>query len=151
MDGGLSAAGSIVSLVAIAGQLIQSTKSLYEFWSSVKEIPTRLQWLREDLKVIQGIIEQISVQSSSARGTTVACHALQNCAIHLNNLKVLVAPLQRRSTKSRKKEIWKSVKAAFNAEKIKLYRENLEAAKLTLVLAQNSLTQLVVTPFVECS
>ena len=50
---GLSAAGSVVSILAITGQLVQSTKALYEFWSSVKEVPPRLNWLGEHLRCLR--------------------------------------------------------------------------------------------------
>lgn len=154
MDG-LSTAGGVVSLVTIIGQLIQSTRTLYDFWSSVKDVPTRLQWLSEDLKLIQEILENIE-QQSTRNPTTSLCEALQRCAFYLGNLDVLVAPLRSRPRGGRKEKIWRSIKAVFSEDKIELYRENLESAKTTLlltqstlVLTQNSLYQSVVKPHIE--
>ena len=92
----VSAAASIVSLVTITGQLIQSTKALHKFWSSVKDIPTHLQWLTEDLKFIQETLEHIQqqyIQSAITVETTKVREALQKCAFHLKNLNNLVEPL----------------------------------------------------------
>ena len=94
MDG-LSAAGSIVSLAALSGQLLRSAIALHEFWSSVKDVPERLVWLGQDLEFIRGYlqcIEQQITQSSSIHGVVVVNKALQNCASCLNNLENLVAP-----------------------------------------------------------
>ena len=137
----VSVAASIVSLVTIAGQLIQSTKSLHQFWSSVKDVPTYLQWLTEDLKSIQEILESIQqqyIQSINTSEMTRACQALQKCAFHLTNLKNLVEPLYARSSPDGKRKIWGLIKAVFDNSRIQLYRENLEEAKSALIIAQNS-------------
>ena len=52
-----------------------------------------------------------------------------------------VRPLQSEAGSGTAKKAWKSVKAVFGSEKIKSYRENLESAKATLLLAQIQLHQ----------
>ena len=142
---GLSATGSIVSLVAITGQLFESTKALYEFWTSVKEVPSRLQWLSEDLKCLENSLESIRHQSArniSDNGSQNGYQALRSCRFHMHNLEALVAPFQSRTEDGKRPRMWKSIKAEFNAKKIELYRGNLEAAKASLLVTQIAITQL---------
>ena len=145
MDG-LSTAGSVVSLVAIAGQLIQSTQTLFEFWSSVKDVPARLQWLIEDLRCVEKALEHIQQQCArnpNMDGAENGCQALQRCVLYMNNLRSLVAPFHSRPEEHGKRRVWKSIKAEFNAKKVTLCRENLEAAKSLLLLTQTTLNRLV--------
>ena len=140
MDG-LSATGSIISIVAITGQLVESTKALYEFWSSVKEVPLRLHWLSEDTQCLKESFEYIRqqvIQDPNASDIQNTRPALQRCLVHLQNLEALVAPFQCRSQteEGTRGRSWKSIKAEFNGKKIDLYRMNLEAAKTSLLLTQ---------------
>ena len=142
MDG-LSAAGSIVGVLAITGQLIQSTKALYEFWSSVKEVPSRLHWLREDTKCLQESLEYIQQRASresDINNVHSNHHALQRCLVHIRNLEALVAPVQYRIGDGRRARVWKSIKGELHASKIELYRKNLEEAKTSLLLTQATVT-----------
>ena len=103
MDG-LSAAGGIVSLVGLVGQLVQSVEALYQFWSCVKDVPTHLQWLVEDLRLLQAILASItqqSVEGLSTVGATMVPQALRSCAVHLSNLEELIAPLQSQSRETK--------------------------------------------------
>ena len=52
-NGGTFHVPSIASLAAITGQLAESRKALHDFWSSVKDISNRLQWLKEDTEILQ--------------------------------------------------------------------------------------------------
>ena len=143
----LATAGSVVSFVAIAGQLVQSTKALYEFWSSVKNVPVRLQWLSEDLRCLNKFLEHIRQQCARdpiATGADPGCQALQRCAIYTTNLEALIAPFRSQDGDHAKRRVWKSVKAEFSAKKIKSYRENLEAAKVNLILAVTFMNRFVV-------
>ena len=145
MDG-LSVAGSVVSLAAITGQLIQSTKALYEFWTFVKEVPTRLQWLGEDLKCLEDSFvsfRQLCAQKQSTIGVQNWLQALQRCSFHLRNLEALVAPFRTQIEDGRMQRVWRSIKAEFNANKVEEFRANLEAAKASLLLVQTALTQSV--------
>ena len=137
MDG-VSAAASVVSLVTIAGQLIQSIKAVYEFWSSVKGVPTRLAWLVEDLQFLQQTlkqVEQYAIQDPSVGENKNCRQALEMCALHVANLEELITPLQSLLGERKKVVLWKSVKAVFCVKKVELYRKYLEEAKATVLLA----------------
>jgi hypothetical protein len=146
MDG-LAAAGSIVSLISILGQLAQSTRQLYDFWSSMKEVPRSLQWLVGDLYLIREILEVIESQLMQSIvpniGNNSIGELLRKCILYIENLEALVKPLQSRPREGRGERTWKSIKAVFLTEKIKSYRENLESAKVTLLLVQSHISQSV--------
>ena len=67
MDG-ISAAGGIVSLVGVLGQLVQSIEALYQFWSRVKDVPSNLQWLIADVQLLHSTLEDIAQQQSNGLG-----------------------------------------------------------------------------------
>ena len=153
MDG-ISAAASIVGLTAAAGQLLQATKTLYNFWSAVKELPTHLRWLSEDMACMRDILEYIEQQASQGSrsdGTSPIYSALQRYGLHLGNLEALVSPLRLQKGKGGNDKTWKAIKGVFSADKIKLYRESLEEAKATLLIAQTLLHQSVFTVESTCS
>jgi hypothetical protein len=144
----LEVAGSVVSLVTILGQLIQSARQLHDFWSSVKDVPKSLEWFTEDLNIIREILEAIHpqlMQGSATIGSSTALRLLKKCAISIGNLEAFVKPLQSGPGDSRKAKTWKSIKAVFLSDKIKSYRENLESLKVTLLLAQNHITECVLS------
>ena len=143
---GLSAAGSVVSILAITGQIVQSTKALYEFWSSVKDVPSRLHWLSEDLKPLQQSVEYIYAQAAQDPNISdiqINRPALHRCLVHMQNLETLIAPFRSRPELGTQGRVWKSIKAEFNAKKIEHYRLNLETAKSLLILTQTSATRSV--------
>ncbi|KAL8742248.1 MAG: hypothetical protein Q9190_005239 [Brigantiaea leucoxantha] len=143
MDG-LSAAGSIVTLAALAGQLLRSAVALHEFWSSVKDVPERMLWLGQDLEFIQGHLQRIEqqvTQSSSNHSTAGVDEAFRRCVFYMESLETMVAPWQSQPRQIRRERRWRSVKAVLNEKKIKYYKKNLEGAKTSLILAQNLLNQ----------
>ena len=146
MDG-VSTAGGVVSLVAVAGQLAQATKKLYDFWSSVKDIPESLQWLTEDLRLVGQIIDHIQRQSSpnSSAVRDIQCQALQRCTSYIKILEALVAPWVPAAGGRNNETLWRSIKATFKSDKIKNYKTNLEAAKTSLILDQNAWYQDMIT------
>src|SRR5579863_4019028 len=136
----VGAAASVAGLVTLLGQLLQSAKQLHEFWSSIKEVPESLRWLVDDLDMIREVLVLIkdqATQGSDTSGSGNAIPLLQKCISYVENLEGLVKPLQSENGASRRLKTWKSVKAVFATEKIKFYRDNLESAKVTLLLAQN--------------
>lgn len=140
----LGAAGSIVSLAAVLAQLIQTVTQLHDPRSSLKDAPKSLMWLSTDLEILHGILQSIdssSVQLSHTSDTSHLDGILRKCALYIGNLQETVRPLQSEAGSGTAKKAWKSVKAVFGSEKIKSYRENLESAKATLLLAQIQLHQ----------
>ena len=60
---------------------------------------------------------------------------LKRCLLDLESLKTLVQTVLPAEDDSPRAATWKSAKAVLTADKLKLYREHLESAKLTLILA----------------
>ena len=139
-----------MSLVGVLGQLVQSTEALCQFWSCIKDVPAQLQWLIEDTRLLHttlaGIAQQQKRHGSSIDGATKVPQALQRCVLHLNNLVELIAPLRSQNREARCVRYWKSIRTVLNAQKIELYRTNLETAKSTLLLAQVSLNRSATIP-----
>ena len=138
----LGAAASVVSLATILAQLIDGVTQLHGFWTSVKEVPKSLTWLSTDLEILHDILQSIessSVQLSQTGDTSPLSGILQKCALYIEYLQETVKPLQSEARDKPVKKAWRSVKAVFDSKKIKSYRENLESAKATLLLAQNQL------------
>jgi hypothetical protein len=140
----LGAAASVVSLVTILGQLVQSARQLHDFWSSIQDVPESLQWLVHDLEMIReilGVIDPQSLQGSVADRGGPTLQLLRKCVRYIEKLEALVKPLQFGPGASRRERSWKSIKAVFLTDKIKSYWENLESAKVTLLLAQSHMNQ----------
>ena len=138
----LGAAASVVSLATILAQLINGVTQLRGFWTSVKDVPKSLTWLSTDLEILHDILQSIessSVQLSQTGDTSPLSGILQKCALYIEYLQETVKPLQSRAGDKPLKRAWRSVKAVFDSKKIESYRENLESAKATLLLAQNQL------------
>ena len=145
MDG-VSAAASVVGLV---GQLIQSIKALHDFWSSVRDIPTRLQWLSKDLHFLQQTLEQIEQNAIRDPGVSEDMYgrqALEMCTLHIAKLEELIRPLQPQLGEGRTIVFRKSVKAVFCVEKMERCRKRIEEAKTTILLAYYSLNRFVTIP-----
>jgi hypothetical protein len=81
------------------------------------------------------------VQLSLSSDTSALNGILQRCALYLKTLQETVKTLQSETGVRTAKRTSRSVKAVFGSKKIKSYRENLEAAKVTLLLARSQLNQ----------
>jgi hypothetical protein len=110
----LGGVASVVSLAAVVAQLLKPTKELHEFWTSVKEIPTSLQWLSADLDVLREVlkaVQQDATQCSDIDSNYHLSEILQRCMLYIRNLHDAVRPFQSESAGMSRQKTWRSIKA----------------------------------------
>lgn len=141
----LSMTASITALVTVAAQVAAGIKHLHSFWSSVADAPASLRTLLADIQLIRdlfnGIGASITHQNTSNDATELMSKLLMRCLLDLESLEKLANPILPAGGESSTKIAWKSIKAVLKAGKLKSYREHLESAKLTLVLAHGYANQ----------
>lgn len=137
----LSATASIAGLVGLAVQITTSIKQLHAFWSAVSDAPTSLRYILADIQLIRDLFHNIEASFVSTAMTQSTLdlmdQLLKRCLLDLNSLENFVQTVLPVHGDSLRKATWKSIKSALKADKLKSYREHLESAKVTLVLAHS--------------
>ena len=139
----LSMTASITALVTVAAQVAAGIKQLHSFWSSVADAPASLRTLLADIHLIRDLFHGIdaSITHTSNDAAELMSKLLKRCLLDLESLEKLASPVLPAAGESPTKIAWKSIKAVLKADKLKSYREHLESAKLTLVLAHSHASQ----------
>ncbi|KAF1992430.1 hypothetical protein K402DRAFT_399545 [Aulographum hederae CBS 113979] len=121
MDG-LSGAASGIAVVSIALQLADGFLKLHSFWSSVNDAPQEARTILDDLFSLHRILEQIASNSSAIADATILMTEFEKG--FRNGGKV--------------KRKWTACKMVSKKEKLVAFRNSLEEAKSSLILAQLS-------------
>ncbi|KAK3360654.1 hypothetical protein B0T25DRAFT_565537 [Lasiosphaeria hispida] len=136
---------SITALVTIIAQMAAGIQKLHAFWSSVADAPASLRGLLADIQLVRdlfnGIKSSITYHNASHGIMELMSKLLGRSLLELKSLKNLVKTVLLGGRDNPTKIAWKLIKARLKAEKFKAYRERLELAKLTLVLAHGYASQ----------
>jgi hypothetical protein len=142
----LSGASSVIAVVSLAFQLGDKTKELCAFWQSMKEAPKEVELILSDLSIVASLADIIRLEAPAARPHTqlldINLKALGQCLGSITDLQNLILKYQPGiSSASRRTQTWNACKWAWNADKIKSFRETLKDAKFTLMLARQESMQ----------
>lgn len=140
MDG-LSAAGGVISVVGLAGQVLQGCSYLRNIYDDAKDSPCELRLLRMELTIISGIVESMrnDPQTSSIQnGHHPAEGALLFCDETLTKLRRIVEKYGVVTGTSKRRRWGKGLAMAMSADKIKKHVERLDRAKDHLLAIQST-------------
>ncbi|MCJ1389076.1 hypothetical protein MMC18_001930 [Xylographa bjoerkii] len=131
MDG----ASGVMAVASLALQLVDSVKQLYDFWESVREAPSSITGLVEDLKIFSAMLEELQHDEEIFGPQKVTLLALESCRVKVNTLHALLQPAGFNST-SKVVRKWTSLKAVLRRDKLERFRCILQEAHNTLMSAQ---------------
>ena len=78
MDG-LSAGASVIAVVSVALQLVESVKHLYDFWESIEEAPESVRDIAKELNVLSTILASIANPALLQRPNPDMTLVLETC------------------------------------------------------------------------
>jgi hypothetical protein len=131
-----------IASVSIALQLAEVALKLHRFWNRVEDAPKEMNDLLNDLMILKDVLRDIHVQQRMIPGPPAALPAhrpLLKCSEHFEELENLAKKLQLDSSNGVIKRKWKAMKVVFRKDQVLQLRSNIEAMKITLVLARQSL------------
>lgn len=130
----LGVAGSVVSIVGLAGQVAQGVNYLYTFFNDMQDSPSDIKSLSEELKLVGDILTEVNRDGIDSAPLSAA---LQRCKEVICDLENLVQRTNLVSAQSSNaKRLWSQMSTAFRNEKFRKYIERLERAKSTLLHAK---------------
>jgi hypothetical protein len=142
---GLSNASSVFAAVSIAIQLGESIKKMVELGKGIKDAPTHIRALSQDLEVLAAVLAQIQQLNGHVAFDNIAEKALQNCQIKILKLQNAIRQAQLNvKSKRRLRRKWGAFSFALNEHEIQSMQISIEEAKSTLQLIQTkSLTYIL--------
>lgn len=136
MDG-LSSASGVFAAVSIAIELAATIRKIVKFGKAVKDAPTQIRALFQDLEVLDAVITRIEQLNQHVAVDNVSEKALQNCQIKLLKLQNVIDQAQLNiKSKSRFRRNWGAFKFVLNEAEIQSIQASIQEAKSTLQLAQ---------------
>ena len=114
MDG-ISSASGVFAAVSIAIQLGESIKKIVELGKAIKDAPTHIRALFQDLEVLAAVLSQIQQLNKHVAFDNVTEKALQNCQIKILTLQNAIHQAQLNvKSKSRLRRKWGAFSFALN-------------------------------------
>lgn len=127
----VSAISGVIGIVGFVGQITQGCAYLRNLIDDIRDAPKELQNLREELDIIEKVINKLSNQNS----IETANPALQLCLDTISTLNEEIAPALLAFSKSKgAKRNWNQLKTAFSKHQTKKKLEKLNRAKMKLSL-----------------
>lgn len=146
---GIIASG--VSIASIAIQIVGSVQQVLDFWSSIRDAPTDIQDLLEEVQLLANLLLELDDNDNDSSGSTrqpTATKAAQYCKNAANSIDAVVKDLADGIAMSKGRRRWTAVKAVLKEKKMAKSLQRLERAKMMLSLAQQCYTQFVQVPAV---
>jgi hypothetical protein len=142
----LGLAASSISIASLAIQLADSIQKLKAFCDTVKDAPNDLQLVVAEVEVLslvlEEIVEYLKVHERAGPRTAALPPAVSKslwlCQVSADGLRTLVRGLEQ-SMEERKMR--SAIKIAFRKEKIERMKNQLQSAKLTLLIANQCFYQ----------
>ena len=144
---GIVASG--VSIGSIAIQIVGSVQQILDFWSSIKDAPSDIQDLLEELQILANLLLEFdnnpnaSKQAAAAKATEYCKNAATSIDSVVKDLADGFKDLADGFAMSKARRRWTAVKAVLKEKKLTRSLQRLERAKLMLSLAQQCYTQFV--------
>jgi hypothetical protein len=137
----LSAASNVIAIASLALQLGDTTRKLCNFWKAVEGAPREIEQIVSDLSIISSLADIIRQEAESPKPHTqlidINLKALGQCLGSMTDLQNLILKYQSGiSSSSRRAKTWSACKMSWNGEKIGSFRQTVQDAKFTLMLAR---------------
>jgi hypothetical protein len=127
-----STVASRISIASIGIQIAESIHKLLRFCKSIKDALGVIQFISEDLEVLDEILSSLMTyhqgiqRRNGASPSTPIPKALSSCPNRLRDLEQVISSFERGMSQRR---TWASMKAALRDDTIKKFQSNLESAK----------------------
>lgn len=133
--------GTVIGIVSLVGQLLRGLKSLHTFFGDIKDAPSDVQTLTQELSSVETILnktlDQLNTINPNNRNTLLAT-AVRNCAEHVSGLENLTRPLRLKGHDGSIKRMWKQVATAYKKEDFQNHIAMLHGARLNIIAAQGA-------------
>lgn len=133
--------GTVIGIVSLVGQLLQGLKSLRTFFGDIKDAPSDVQTLTQELSSTEAVLnkthDQLNNNNPDNRNTLLET-AVRNCAEQVSKLEDLTRPLQVKQRDGQIKRIWKQIATAFKKEDLQKHIAMLSRARLDIIAAQGA-------------
>lgn len=135
----LSGGASVLAFVGLASQLAVGIKKLYAFWASIEDAPEDIRAIARSIRLIEEILEEISLEEETYLLQRTLRTALKECANTLEELNALVVDLEPGFASSKRRvRKWNGMKAVLRKDRIKKTQGYLSELKLSLSLSLQS-------------
>ncbi len=132
----MEAASSIIAVVSVAIQLAESIKKLVIFFKDVRDAPSEVNALLDDLEILYDTLQQVGAFSGDSRSSKIIERALQSCNTEVHKLDSKLSDAAR-NIKSENICLrkWSAFGIVLKKSQIESLRKAIEQAKSTLTLA----------------
>ena len=129
----LGVASGALSIAGFAGQLTQSAAFLYDFISNIRDAPSTVRALGEELRVLESLLAKIQ-QSFTGQNADLE-EALKHCEKQLNRLLEFVKRVDPDQHAKKRRRLWSQCKVAIKRSDLAKYLGNLNRSKSMLLQA----------------
>lgn len=123
-------------MVSLGLQLADTAQELRTFWRNVRDAPGEICTMTRELDLLSNVLTSIAFKAQNESIDENLTAALGNCTRGIMRLRETVVefhgPLETGQTRKRK---WTAIKAAWKKESITEFRQSIEVAKSTLLVA----------------
>lgn len=142
----MEVAASGIAVVSLAIQLAQSIRRINQFWTSVTYAPDEVSRIRDDLDLLESILESIAESHQNSPVRTLSTHSaaargLSLCNQRVQKLADIVDGLQAGFMAGRRQRAWEMFKAALRKDAIAETLNHIESAKTALLVINQCLFQ----------
>ena len=147
----LGVIASGVSIGSITIQIVGSVQQILDFWSSIKDAPTDIQDLLEELQILANLLSEVDSSQNNGPNSSSQLAAAKYCKNAATSITDVVKDLADGFAMSKGRRRWTAVIAVLKEKKMAKSLQRLERAKMMLFLAQQCYTQFVQVPTVLSS
>ncbi|KAF4157464.1 hypothetical protein CNMCM6069_005558 [Aspergillus lentulus] len=130
----LGAAASIVGIASLAGQICSGVQQLYTFVDSVKQAPSDLQNIKNDILLIERVVRRMAEDCADLPEHRDIDLLKSSFELRLSRVNRLLTIIQTFDTSSQKNRTIKLIKATVKKTRVAEFAKELDSAKMTLML-----------------
>jgi hypothetical protein len=133
-------AAGVVGVLSLAVQLVGTTKSIYNSWNLLHDVPLDLQHVKTSLTDVQQLLEEIIEIARRKDEHLPSLSCLEHCKARMDDIVKIVKDMKILETKNRLGQLKQSLKINIYSEKIMRMRsslkETIQYLTLTLLIIQ---------------
>ena len=126
-------ASSALSITAFAGQLIQSAVFLYDIISNIRDAPSIVRALGDELGILESLLAKIQKLFTCQNAELE--RALKHCEKHLNELLAFAKRLDPDQYSKKRRRLWAQFRIGIRLPDLTKHLGDLERSKLMLLQA----------------
>lgn len=128
-------AAGVVGVLSLAAQLVGTTKSIYNSWSLLHDVPLDLQHVKTSLIDVQQLLEEIIEIARREDEHLSSLSCLEHCRTRMDDVVMIVKDMKILETKNRLGKLKQSLQIKIYSEKIMRMQSTLKETIQYLTLA----------------